>query len=498
MAAAGAAAATGASADPPDAASIKRTGRKLFFRVEGATSEDPEHPARALAVGPSAASDGWRCARFCAFPQALTLRLERPGSHVRSVQVLSHEALITRKLELWLGYLPPESEVGHRPRDEVEPVWKRLGHVGFGDNEKNDFGARELKSVALDEKRVTHVRLVLARCHVNKRNIYNQVGLVAVTVLGEPEGGAYGPSHGVGAAPTPYELELELSMDPATAEVVRELHSAKVAAVSREDYVEAKRLKEHIDRLRHVGVRVAQLEARKRHAEAREDYDTCKELKAEIDVLRMHGLQAATGARARAEQRTQQAALEQQVQQASLDQLTAPTPPPQSHRSLSRQHAVASAQQPMTPQSEVAPQTPVAEPSPASVRAAATPSPVAAQTSAPAPELLRASPPANEAAPLGFNKAVPAANAYQSYDDRPVDGGGKTHAEHMELLEQEERERVQRGAVPSILSAGEKEASGDLSAEAAAGAAGAEQAPSEPSQPEPLSAGRREGRPAAN
>ena len=77
--------------------------------------------------------------------------------------------------------------------------------------------------------------------------------------------------------------ELELSMDPATAEVVRELHSAKVAAVSREDYVEAKRLKEHIDRLRHVGVRVAQLEARKRHAEAREDYDTCKELKAEID-----------------------------------------------------------------------------------------------------------------------------------------------------------------------------------------------------------------------
>ena len=53
--------------------------------------------ARATAAAGAGAGDAWLDV-FEALEQtnqALTLRLERPGSHVRSVQVLSHEALIT-------------------------------------------------------------------------------------------------------------------------------------------------------------------------------------------------------------------------------------------------------------------------------------------------------------------------------------------------------------------------------------------------------------------
>jgi centrosomal protein CEP104 len=58
-----------------------------------------------------------------------------------------------------------------------------------------------------------------------------------------------------------------------------ELARSKDAAVAREDYDEAKRIKAGIDRLKVVGQKIAQLEARKRAAVEKEDYDTAKLIK---------------------------------------------------------------------------------------------------------------------------------------------------------------------------------------------------------------------------
>jgi hypothetical protein len=45
--------------------------------------------------------------------------------------------------------------------------------------------ARELKSVHVNVDAVI-LRVVVHKCHVNKLNIYNQVGIVALNVIGEP------------------------------------------------------------------------------------------------------------------------------------------------------------------------------------------------------------------------------------------------------------------------------------------------------------------------
>jgi centrosomal protein CEP104 len=60
------------------------------------------------------------------------------------------------------------------------------------------------------------------------------------------------------------DLQLELQVDPKTAERIYELHSMKQAAVAAEDYDEAKRLKDSIARLKQVGQKLAQLEAQKK------------------------------------------------------------------------------------------------------------------------------------------------------------------------------------------------------------------------------------------
>ena len=63
-------------------------------------------------------------------------------------------------------------------------------------------------------------------------------------------------------------------------------------AVAREDYDEAKRLRDGINRLKAVGAKVAQLEHRKRSAIEAEDYDAAKVIKMEIDKLREAGIVA--------------------------------------------------------------------------------------------------------------------------------------------------------------------------------------------------------------
>ena len=54
----------------------------------------------------------------------------------------------------------------------------------MSDNEKTGFKARELKSVQVDAVGV-FLKLNIHKNHINKYNMYNQVGLVAVNVIGD-------------------------------------------------------------------------------------------------------------------------------------------------------------------------------------------------------------------------------------------------------------------------------------------------------------------------
>ena len=80
-----------------------------------------------------------------------------------------------------------------------------------------------------------------------------------------------------------------------TAAKIRQVWELKEDAVAREDYDEAKRLRDGINRLKAVGAKVAQLEHRKRSAIEAEDYDAAKVIKMEIDKLREAGGVVAVG-----------------------------------------------------------------------------------------------------------------------------------------------------------------------------------------------------------
>lgn len=228
----------------------------------------------------------------------MVLRLDHPA-RIHQIQLLSHEYKIATKIELFTGLLPP----GETSLDRA--IMRRLGHLSFDPNTASGHQARELKSVHVNVDAAI-LRVVVHKCHVNKLNIYNQVGIVALNIIGEPiapmdNGLGNGGYDGLAPGPRPprhagvADMSLDLDVDPVTASKIREIHAQKENAVAREDYDEAKRLRDGINRLKAVGAKVAQLEHRKRSAIEAEDYDAAKVIKSEIDKLREAGGVVALG-----------------------------------------------------------------------------------------------------------------------------------------------------------------------------------------------------------
>ena len=275
---------------------------RLKYRIIKCTSEDPEYPVSELLTH-SSQTKGWQTARFCDFPQEIGLQFETPV-HLRQVQFLSHQSKIATKIDLYTA-LPAAGQA-------YEALsFKRLGYLSLDSNERSQFQARELKSVYVDVS-AQYMKILFHKCHVNRYNIVNQVGLIALNCLGEALGPdlamgppppnpalVRGPSDGYPAPqaspPPPSQPSVqdsaqaaadEMRYDSQTLERIRSLSNAKSRAVDAEDYEEAKRCKEMLARLRQTGLLLRELEDRKKAAVQNEDYDAAKALKSEIDRLR--------------------------------------------------------------------------------------------------------------------------------------------------------------------------------------------------------------------
>lgn len=163
---------------------------RLKYKIVHCTSEDPEYPVSEL-LAHSSQTKGWQTARFCEYPQELGLQFETPV-HLRQVQFLSHQSKIATKIELFTA-MPAEGQQNTRYESAQ---FKRLGYLSLDSNERSQFQARELKSVYVDVS-AQFLRIVLHKCHVNRYNIVNQVGLIALHCSGE----VLGPDLAVGPPP---------------------------------------------------------------------------------------------------------------------------------------------------------------------------------------------------------------------------------------------------------------------------------------------------------
>jgi centrosomal protein CEP104 len=248
------------------------------------SSEDDEYPASELNAH-SPQTRGWQTFRYCEYPQELGFEFDNGVAKISQLQILSHQSKIATKIEIFVG----------NGTDYHSARFKRLGYLSLDNNERSGYQARELKTVYV-EAEARFVKLVVHQCFLNKYNMFNQVGVIAVNFLGTENpsapkhvsparGGAVtqkGGSDKGGAG----DISLDLNLDPQTAKKLRMLEEAKHAAVEREDYATAKQIKLLEKDIKSLGAELAQLDIAKQQAVKSEDYDRAMMLKKETDGLR--------------------------------------------------------------------------------------------------------------------------------------------------------------------------------------------------------------------
>ncbi|XP_057410580.1 centrosomal protein of 104 kDa isoform X2 [Balaenoptera acutorostrata] len=277
---------------------------KIGFVVVSSSGHEDGFSARELMTHAPTVS-GWRSPRFCQFPQEIVLQMvER--CRIRKLQLLAHQYMIASKIEFYVSESLPEYFAPYQAER-----FRRLGYVSLCDNEKTGCKARELKSVYVDAVG-QFLKLIFHQNHINKYNVYNQVALVAINIIGDPadfsdesnitsreklidhylghntedpalEGTCSGKSDYISPLD---DLAFDMYQDPEVAQIIRRLDERKREAAQRERYDDAKTLKQAIADLQKVGERLGRYEVEKRCAVEKEDYDLAKEKKQQMERYR--------------------------------------------------------------------------------------------------------------------------------------------------------------------------------------------------------------------
>mmetsp|Transcript_5419 Transcript_5419/g.17093 ORF Transcript_5419/g.17093 Transcript_5419/m.17093 type:complete len:749 (+) Transcript_5419:141-2387(+) len=216
------------------------------------------------------------CTLLRRYPQQVVIELTRSAT-ISQIQLLSHQHKIATRVEIFAGSGVSGAE---------HALWTRLGYMSLDSNNRSQYQARELKSVYVHATG-RWLKFVVHRCHVNRVNLFNQVGVVGLNVIGQLEAiDDTSPSNALHPDESTQDLAFDFNVDPLAARQIRSLVTAKDAAVEAEDYDAAKQLKAAEKRLQTLGSQLAQLEVSKRRAVRDEDYDRAKLLKHEISGLR--------------------------------------------------------------------------------------------------------------------------------------------------------------------------------------------------------------------
>ena len=203
---------------------------RIPFDIIYSSSNDPDFPADNLKILNAPISGGWQSDRFCLFPQTLEIDLRKPVK-IKRLQILSHHFKIPTRIDILAAN---------------QGDYNFAGFISMQNNSINGYKARELKSVHLDTL-ASRIRLVLYRCHVNTLNMYNQVGLVGIDILGITD--SYISSVPNVVQSQNYESyisgEMEnVDQDRLVVSAMAKVQKEKLDAVKDENFIKAKQLKE--------------------------------------------------------------------------------------------------------------------------------------------------------------------------------------------------------------------------------------------------------------
>jgi len=265
---------------------LKMSVKHLPFRVVASDGCAKGFPATSLHDATPHAP-GWVSAPFPHYPQELTLAFTGVVN-VEAVRLKCHKSFVPAQVQVSLAGVGQSS-------------FRPVGFVKFvsGGGGGNPVLVADLQSLKLDAE-AAFLRFSIPAPYVHSQNFCNQVGLVSVVLEGSIHLQKSARALQAGQQGLDFQLLLQgidveedfvhsearaAGLETAAGRMIRDVRRLKADYQDREEYDEAQRLSILEHKMADAGTRILQLEATKRAAVDREDFTAAKRLKAELDEL---------------------------------------------------------------------------------------------------------------------------------------------------------------------------------------------------------------------
>ena len=291
--------------------SYKNRIAPLEYNFVNFTSQDPSHPINYL-LNNKNTKGGWISNRYCTYPQEIFIQFPTMVN-IRQINILINECKIPKSIEL-INCIPVGEKnkfiINNNNVSKLIPsefMYQNIGYIKLSTNVESNYKARELRKIYININ-TEYIKLIINSNYPNNLNIFCQVGIVSLDFLGTKKDNPKKKEEKINipeniennkindTIETLFEVGINTDevkedfidekMDKETKDKLKELIEEMNTKKENEEYDECKLIKDKIDKIRKIALKIYTLEEEKKEYVNKNDFDKAKEMKFNIDKIK--------------------------------------------------------------------------------------------------------------------------------------------------------------------------------------------------------------------
>ena len=291
----------------------------LTYNFINFTSQDPFHPINSLLQKNNITQGGWVSNRYCIYPQEILIHFPTKVN-IRQINIVSNESKIPKMIE-FINCIPVGEKnkfiINNNNNSKIIPsefIYENIGSIKFSSNTESNYKSRELVKTYVNVNS-EYIKLKIHRNYTNSLNMFCQVGIVSLEFLGTKKeikkkliidnnnknnnvnnNESNISIHKNDTMESLFDLCFEEDgmdekfidekMDKTTSDKVKELMEEMNKKKESEEYDECKIIKDKIDKIREISLKIYTLEEEKKEFANKNDFDKAKEIKFTIEKIK--------------------------------------------------------------------------------------------------------------------------------------------------------------------------------------------------------------------
>ena len=266
-----------------DDSKVQKSMLLLDYKLIECSSEDSKHQLRELKNGIN--GSGWQSERFSQYPQYIYILFTKPV-YIKRIELLIHEKNIPSIIRFYSYY--PKDIKNNFISNYKEAEYNLVGFIKTNNNEDTNFKSRELRKIYPNMVSL-FFKIEFDKNYFNIYNLFNQVGINKLDFFGEY-------LDYIGGTERNNELQIkhatkknfynDYNLIGICDEQLKELKKQMKYNIEIENYLECKNIKYRIEKIRHYGKKVYELESEKSIALNNDDYSKALKIQNSVDKMK--------------------------------------------------------------------------------------------------------------------------------------------------------------------------------------------------------------------